>query len=98
MFFMVVSVFNGFLTTSVVGKKVKKISKGAFKNYKKTRTLIIKTKKLKKASVKKSLKGSKISKVKVKVSKKKKANKKYVKKYKKIFTKKNAGKKVKVSL
>ncbi len=29
---------------------------------------------------------------------KKKTNKKYVKKYKKIFTKKNAGKKVKVSL
>lgn len=87
-----------YVTTIVLGKKVKKISKGAFKNYKKAKTLVVKTKKLKKASVKKSLKGSKISKVKVKVSKKKKANKKYVKKYKKIFTKKNAGKKVKVSL
>ena len=87
-----------YVTTIVLGKKVKKISKGAFKNYKKAKTLVVKTKKLKKASVKKSLKGSKISKVKVKVSKKKKANKKYVKKYKKIFTKKNAGKKVNVSL
>lgn len=94
---MVVSIFNVFLTTSVVDKKVKKISKGAFKNYKKTRTLIIKTKKLKKAKVKQSLKSSKITKVKVKVGKQK-VNKKYVKKYKKIFTKKNAGKKVKASL
>lgn len=85
------------VTTIVLGKKVKKISKGAFKNYKKTSTLVVQTKKLKKAKVKKSLKGSRITKVKVSVGKKK-VNKKYVKKYKKIFTKKNAGKKVKVSL
>lgn len=52
--------------------------------------------KLKKSSVKRSLKGSQISKVKVQVGKKK-TNKKYVKKYKMIFTKKNAGRKVKVS-
>ena len=85
------------VTTIVLGKKVKKISKGAFKNYKNAKTLVVKTKKLKKSKVKKSLKGSKITKIKVKVGKKK-VNKKYVKKYKKIFTKKNAGKKVKVSL
>ena len=47
-------------------------------------------------SVRGSLKGSKVRKVKVKVGKKK-VNKQYAKKYKKIFTKKNAGKKVKVS-
>ena len=85
------------VTTITLGKKVKKISKGAFKNYKKAKTLVVKTKKLKKATVKNSLKGSKITKVKVKIGKKK-TNKSYVKKYKKIFTKKNAGKKVKVSL
>lgn len=59
------------------------------------KTLTVKSKKLTKASVKGSLKGSKINTVKVKVGKKKE-NSKYVKKYKKIFTKKNAGKKVKV--
>ena len=84
-----------YVTKIVLGKKVKKISKNSFKKYKKTTTLEIKTKKLKKSSVKGSLKGSKIKTVQVKVGKKK-VNKKYVKKYKKIFTKKNAGKKVKV--
>ena len=88
---------NEYVTTIVLGKKVKKISKSTFKNYPNAKTLVVKTKKLKRASVKKSLKGSKITKVKVKVSSKKKINKKYVRKYKKIFTKKNAGKKVKVS-
>ena len=43
-----------------------------------------------------SLKGSKVKKVKVRVGKKK-LNKKYAKKYRKYFTKKNCGKKVKVS-
>ena len=60
------------------------------------KTLVVKTKKLKKKSVRGSLKGSNVKKVKVQVGSKK-VNKKYVKKYKKIFTKKNAGKKVKVS-
>ena len=45
--------------------------------------------------VKGSLKGSKVKTVQVKVGSKK-LNKKYVKKYKKIFTKKICGKKVKV--
>lgn len=61
----------------------------------KAKKLTIKTKKLSKSRVKGSLKGSKIKKVKVKVGKKK-TNKKYVKKYRKYFTKKNCGKKVKV--
>ena len=73
---------------------VNKIYKKAFAKSKATK-LIVKTKKLSKARVKGALKGSKVKKVKVKVGKKK-LNKKYVKKYKKYFTKKNAGKKVKV--
>lgn len=83
-------------TIKAGGKKfnVTKLNAGAFKG-KKIRTIVIKTKKLKKATVKKSLKGSKAKTIKVKVGKKK-ANKQYLKKYKKIFTKKNAGKKVKL--
>lgn len=73
---------------------VTKIAPNAFKGTK-VKTLTVKSKALTKASVKNSLKGSKIKTVKVKVGSKKE-NKKYVKKYKKIFTKKNAGKKVKV--
>ena len=73
-----------------IGANVSTIQNVAFKGSKVT-TLIVKTKKLKKTSVKGSLKGSKVKTIKVKVGKKK-VNKKYVKKYKKIFTKKNAGK------
>lgn len=79
---------------ATVGANVSKIAKNAFKGSKATK-MVVKSKKLKKASVKGSLKGSKIKTVQVKVGKKK-DNKKYVKKYKKIFTKKNAGKKVKI--
>ena len=73
---------------------VTSIAPKAFKGTK-VKTLTVKSKKLTKKSVKGSLKGSKVKTVKVKVGKKKE-NKKYVKKYKKIFTKKNCGKKVKV--
>ena len=86
-----------YITTITLGKKVKVISKGAFKKYKKTKVLVVKTKKLKKSTIKKSLKGSKITKIKVKVGKKK-DNRKYAKKYKKIFKKKIVGKKVKVTI
>ena len=65
-------------STVVLGKNVRKISKGAFKNFKKATTLVVKTKKLKKLTVMGSLKGSK---VKVKIGKKK-TNKRY----KTIFT------------
>lgn len=83
-------------TVSLYGEKynVTAIKAKAFAKSKATK-LIVKTKKLKKATVKKSLKKSKVTKIKVKVGKKK-VNKKFVKKYKKIFTKKNAGKGVKV--
>ena len=82
-----------YVTKFVLGKKVKKIAKNSFKEYKAVTVLQIKTKKLKKKAVKGSLKGSNVKKIEVKVGSKK-ANKKIVKKYKKIFTKKNAGKKV----
>lgn len=82
------------IRTVTIGKNVKKIRKNAFKGSAVTK-LIVKTKKLKKATVKGSLKSSKVKTVQVKVGKKS-DNKKYVKAYKKIFTKANAGKKVKV--
>ena len=86
---------NGkYVTEFVIGKNVKKIAKGAFKGTN-IKTLIVKSKNLKKNSVKGSLKGSKITTIRVKVGKLKE-NKKYKKRYKKIFTKKNAGKKAKV--
>jgi hypothetical protein len=83
-------------TTVTLGKKVKTVKKGALKSFKKVKTVIVKTKKLTKKSVKGSLKGSKVKTIKVKVSGKKRINKRYVKKYKKIFAKKNCGKKTKV--
>ena len=80
--------------TVTIGQNVKTIKANAF-NGSGAATVILKTKALKKSSVKGSLKGSKVRTVKVKVGTKKQ-NKSYVKKYKKIFTKKNAGKKVSV--
>ena len=77
-----------------IGKKVKKIKKGAFKGTK-VKILIVKTKKLKKATVKKAFQSSKVKTINVKAGSKK-VNRKLVKKYKAIFTKKNCGKKVKV--
>lgn len=77
-----------------IGKNVKTLKKYAFKSSKSTK-IIVKTKLLKKAAIKGSLKGSKVKTVQVKIGSKK-INKTYVKKYKKIFTKKIAGKKVTV--
>ncbi len=82
------------VTTVELGKSVIIIKKGTFKGTN-VKTLVVKSKKLSKKGVKASLKSSKVKTVQVKVGSKK-VNKKYVKKYKKIFTKKNAGKKVKV--
>ncbi len=70
------------------------IDEGAFRGAK-AGTLVVKTKALTKESVRGSFKDSKVKRVKVKVGSKK-MNKKFVKKYRKIFTKKNAGRKVKV--
>ena len=79
----------------VSSKKLTGIGAKAFKGAKSFKTLTVKSKKLKKKSVKGSLTGSSVSTVKVKVGSKK-ANKTYVKRYKKIFTKKNCGKQVTV--
>ena len=68
----------------------------AFSKAKKAKTVYVKTTELTKESVKGSMKSSKVTKVKVRVGTKAE-NKKFVKTYKKIFTKKICGKKVKVS-
>ncbi|MGI6033132.1 MAG: hypothetical protein ACOX69_06915 [Coriobacteriales bacterium] len=86
---------KGSTTSITLGKKVKTIKKGAFKSFKRVKTITVKSKKLAKKRVKGALKGSKVKTVKVKVGSKK-TNKRYVKKYKKYFSKKNCGKKVKV--
>lgn len=85
-----------YVTKIVLGKSVKRISSAAFKKYTKVTTIELKTSKLTKASVKGSLKSSKVKTVKVKVSSKAATNKKYVTKYKKYFTRANAGRKVTV--
>ena len=77
-----------------IGKNVRKLAKNAFKSSKSTK-ITLKTKLLKKSSVKGSLRKSKVKTVLVKVGSKK-TNKKFVKTYRKIFTKKNAGRKVTV--
>ena len=84
-----------YVTKIILGNKVKKISSGAFKKYTKAKTIVVKSKKLTKASVKGSLKGSKVTAVQVKAGSKAQ-NKQYVKKYKTFFTKANAGKKATV--
>ena len=85
-------------TVKIKGVKytVTGIGSYAFKGTK-AKTITIRTKKLTKKSVRYSLKSSKVSTVKVKVGSKK-VNKSHVKKYKGYFTKKNAGKKVKVRI
>lgn len=74
------------IRTVKAGANVTKIRAGAFRKSKATR-LILRTKLLKKEGVRKSLKGSKIKTIQVKVGNKK-ANKKFIKKYRKLFTKK----------
>ncbi|MEE1229212.1 MAG: FMN-binding protein [Lachnospiraceae bacterium] len=78
----------------VIGKKIIQIRAGAFQKSK-VKSLVIKTKKLKKKSVKGCLKRSKVKTIRIKVGSKK-VNKRYVKRYRKIFTKKNTGKNVSV--
>ena len=90
-------------TKAFKGKKIKKVTLGsniltikakAFKGSNVTK-VIIKTKLLRKTKIKMCLKGSKVKTVQIKVGNKK-TNKKYVKTYKKIFTKKIVGAKVKI--
>ena len=83
------------IRTVYIGSNVKKIKRNAFRSSKAT-YVVVKTKLLTKASVKGSLRLSKVKTVKVKVSTKKSVKKTYVKKYKRFFTKTNAGRKVTV--
>ena len=78
------------LSSVLMGKYVKKIGKGAFSGCKKLSTLTIRSKKLDKSGVKRSLEGSFVAKIIVPQKK--------VKAYRKLFTKKNAGSKEKVSV
>ena len=84
-----------YVTKIILGSKVKKVSANAFAKYKKVKTIEVRTKRLKAKTVRKSLKGSSVKTVVVRIGSKK-VNKTYVKKYKKFFTKKNFGRKVKV--
>ena len=85
---------GGNAASVTLGKKIRTISREAF-SASRVKTVTVKTTALTKKAVKGSLKGSKVKTIKVKVGNKKK-NKTYIKKYKKIFTKKNAGRKVAV--
>lgn len=76
-------------------ERLVKIGAHALKDVKTLKAITIKSTKLKKAGVRKALKGSNVATVKVLVGTIK-ANKAYAKKYAKIFTKKNCGKKVKL--
>ena len=82
------------IRTVTIGKNVARIGRKAF-NGSRAAKVILKTRKLTKASVSQCLKGSKVATVTVKTGNKK-INAADIKKYKKIFTKKNAGKKVAV--
>ncbi len=83
------------IKTVVLGPKVRKVSKQAFTSLGKLAKVVVRTKKLSKRSVKGSLKGSKVKVIQVKVGSKA-SNKRYVKKYRKLFTRKNAGRSVSV--
>ena len=87
--------FNGYSKTTkvTIGTNVDTIKAKAFYGAKKLKTLVIKTKKLKKANVKNSLKSSKVTDITISIGSSK-VNKTYIKSYKKIFTKTNAGKAV----
>ena len=84
----------GKIRTVTIGKNVKAFKKNAFKGSAVTK-LILKTRLLKKSTVKGALAGSKVKTVQVKVGSGS-VNKKFVKSYKKIFTKSVAGAKVTV--
>ena len=81
--------------TVTLGKTVKKISAKAFSG-KGIKTVIVKSKKLTSKSVRNAFKGSEVKTIKIKIGTTK-TNKTYIKKYKKIFTKKNAGKRLQLS-
>lgn len=79
-------------STVTLGKIVKKISAKSFSGTG-IKTIVLKSKKLTSKNVRDALQDSKVKTIKVKIGTTK-TNKTYIKKYKKIFTKKKAGKKV----
>ena len=83
------------ITAVTVPASVGTIQAKAFKGCRGLKTVTLKTKKLTAKAVKGSLRGSSVKTIKVTVGTKK-TNKQYVKKYKKIFTKKNCGRTVKI--
>ena len=89
--------FNGSKATIVViGQNIKTISPKAFKKSK-VKKIIVKSKKLKRKTVKNALRGCKSKGIIVRVNVgSNKENKEYAKKYRRFFSKKNVGKKVKV--
>jgi hypothetical protein len=84
------------VTTVVLGKKVQRISAGAFRHLGKVSLVRIQTGKLTASKVRGSLSRSHVKTVRVAVSAKKSSNKRYVAKYKKVFSAKTVGKKVTV--
>ena len=76
-----------------VPASVKTIGKQAFRGCSSLKTLVIKSKHLTKKSVKGSLKGSKIKKIRVKLGSAK-TTRKYVRRYRKYFRKANSGRTV----
>ena len=78
----------------IIGKNVRKIGKNAFAGSS-VKTVVLKTSLLKKAGIKGCLKGSKVSTIRIQTGKKAQC-KKMLKKYKKVFTPKVSGKKVKL--
>ena len=83
------------ITAVTVPSSVRTIQAKAFAGCSGLKTVTLKTKKLTSKAVKGSLRGSSVKTIKVTVGTKK-TNKQYVKKYRKIFTKKNCGKRVKI--
>ena len=83
------------LAKVTLGADVAAVGAKAFAKAPKLKTVVVKGRKLTKKGVTNSLRGSKVTRVKVSVGNAK-LNKAYAKKYAKIFTKANAGKKVAV--
>ena len=85
------------LRTVTIGQNVNTIGERAFSGCENLARLILNTRVLQKEGVKGCLKGSSVRKISVKVGPKKKDDRFFRKDYKKIFTKKNCGKRVKVT-
>jgi len=89
-----VEAVGGDASVIILGSKVRTIQAKAFRGTP-VKTVIVKTKKLTKKSVKSSFKGSKVTTVKIRIGSGK-TNARFAKACKKIFTSKNAGRKVRV--